>query len=378
MPEWDGGLRFQGRQARPIALDAELACDRGQLLALVGPSGSGKTTVLRCIAGLHRPLHGSVSCGDQHWYDSARAVHVPPQSRRVGMLFQHYALFPHLSAQDNVAAALSHLPHRERATRARDWLARVHLEGMEKRRPATLSGGQQQRVALARALAREPLALLLDEPFSAVDQVTRRKLVRELAQMRADLRMPIVLVTHDLTEARMLADVMCIIHHGKTLQSAPPEEMLTRPANVQVARQVDIRNLFEGRVAGHDIQTGTTWLEWRGRRLEARHRPGLAIGAPVAWMIPTENVVLHRRDRPSRGDHENPVSGTLSECLFLGETLHAVLQPDGGGYDGITFSVPAHVARRNGLATGVAATISLLKEAIHLMPPESDTSARLS
>ena len=369
MPDVASGLRFEARQAKPIALDAQLACAPGELLALVGPSGSGKTTLLRCIAGLHNPAQGSISCNGLAWYDSAGGVHVPPQERRVGMLFQHYALFPHLNARENVAAALSHLPYREQDAKAREWLARVHLDGLEERRPATLSGGQQQRVALARALAREPLALLLDEPFSAVDQVTRRKLVRELAQMRTDLRMPIVLVTHDLTEARMLADAMCIIHHGTTLQSGSPEEILNRPASVQVARQIDMRNLFAARVTAHDAASATTWIEWRGLRLEARYRPDFNVGTEVAWLVPNEMVVLHRRDRPSRGDHENPVAGTIAECLALGENTQAVLHTNADG-EGITFSVPTHVARRNGLAVGAAATVSLLKEAIHLMASE--------
>jgi len=363
------GLRFAARQVAPIPLAAELACDPGELLALVGPSGSGKTTILRCIAGLHRPAEGTISCNGSIWYDASRRLCVPPQRRRVGMLFQHYALFPHLSALDNVAAALTDLNRGEQQQKARDWLARVHLEGLEERRPTELSGGQQQRVALARALAREPRALLLDEPFSAVDQVTRRKLVRELAQLRADLRMPIILVTHDLNEARMLADAICILHHGRTLQRGTPDDVLTRPASVEVARQIDVRNLFRGRVLEHDAARATTWIAWQEKRLEARYAPAFAVGSPIAWMIPSENVVLHRRDRPSRGEHENPVAGTLTECLALGENTQAVLRAEGSN-DGIAFSVPTHVAHRNGLRVGVPAAVSLLRDAIHLMPGE--------
>ncbi|MEF8730416.1 MAG: ATP-binding cassette domain-containing protein [Candidatus Accumulibacter meliphilus] len=216
-------------QSAPIPLAADIACDSGELLALVGPSGSGKSTILRCLAGLHRPSGGSVRCGDETWFDASRGVDVSPQQRRVGFVFQHYALFPHLSALANVMVALQHLPTRERAAQARHWLARSKLEGLETRRPAELSGGQQQRVAIARALAREPQVLLLDEPFSALDQVTRRKLLRQLIELRRSLAIPIILVTHDLEEAALLADSMTVLHHGHTLQTAAPDELLARP-----------------------------------------------------------------------------------------------------------------------------------------------------
>ena len=190
----------------PIPLDASFACESGELLALTGPSGSGKSTLLRCIAGLERGARGRIACGDAVWLDSERGLNLVPQQRSVGIVFQQYALFPHLTALRNVEAALGHRPRATRASRARELLASVHLSGLEDRRPSQLSGGQQQRVAMARALARDPQVLLLDEPFAAVDRVTRQKLYRELAELRRTLAMPIVLVTHDLDEAAMLAD----------------------------------------------------------------------------------------------------------------------------------------------------------------------------
>jgi molybdate transport system ATP-binding protein len=155
-------------------------------------------------------------------------------------VFQSYALFPHMTALGNVVAALGHLPADERLERARDLLTLVHLKGFEQRRPAALSGGQQQRVAVARALAREPAVLLLDEPFSAVDRPTRRKLHRELAELRQSVRIPIVLVTHDVDEAAALADRLCVIDHGETLQTGRPAELLAAPANRRVAVALDL------------------------------------------------------------------------------------------------------------------------------------------
>ena len=366
------GLSVVLRQSAPIGLNCSFDCAPGELLALVGPSGSGKTTVLRAIAGLHRPQQGRISCGADLWLDSAEDLALPPQSRRVGMVFQSYSLLPHLSAQDNVALALWRLPRQERLGLAREWLARLHLAGLEHRRPAQLSGGQQQRVALARALVRAmgegsaSAVLLLDEPFSAVDQVTRRKLQQELARLRRELVIPIVLVTHDLDEARMLADSMVLLHHGVSLQSGEPERILMRPANAAVARLVGLGNLFEGRM-GEPNANGMSCLEWQGHRLEVAENPGYAPGEKVVWAVPAEGILLHRRDRPSRGEAENPVSGLVEDCIVLGPLTHIALRPEGGGRP-LSFSLPTHVAQRNEIKTGAAARVSLLATAIHLMP----------
>lgn len=239
MPE-GGGLSVLLRQAGPIPLAVEFACGEGEMLALIGPSGAGKTTVLRAIAGLHRPQSGHVQCGHEVWLDTATGVDLPPYRRRAGMVFQSYALFPHLTALANVTVALGHRPRGERKARARKLLHLVNIAGLEERKPAALSGGQQQRVAVARALAREPAVLLLDEPFSAVDRHQRRRLQRELQDLRAQLKIPILLVTHDLDEAAALADRLCVIDRGETLQTGRPAELLTAPANDRVRNALDL------------------------------------------------------------------------------------------------------------------------------------------
>lgn len=363
-----GGLQVSLRQEAPIPLDAGFDCAPGEVLALVGPSGAGKSTILRTIAGNYRPSHGSVRVNGETWLDSATGIHRPPHRRAVGMVFQSYALFPHMSALGNVMAALGAIAADERAGRARGLLELVHLSGLEDRRPAQLSGGQQQRVAVARALAREPAVLLLDEPFSAVDKSTRQRLYREIAELRTTLAMPVVLVTHDLDEAVMLADRLAVLHRGRTVQIGTPGEVTTRPVSAEVARLVDLRNLFEAVVAGHDPDRGRTVVDWNGLRIEAAGRVAATVGQRVSWVVPDGFVVLHRRDRPSHGERENPVPGSVEAMLVIGQAAHLTVRPDNDPDRPIHFSVPLHVARRNGIQPGVAATVSLLAEGVHLMP----------
>jgi molybdate transport system ATP-binding protein len=177
--------------------------------------------------------------------------------------------------------------------------------------------------------------------------------------------MPVVLVTHDLEEATMLADRLAVLHRGRILQTGTPEEVTTRPASPEVARLIDMRNVFEATVLGHEADR--TWLDWAGTRLEAATRPDLAPGVRVPWAIPDGFVILHRRDRPSRGEHENPVRGTIGSMLVIGQTAHLTLRPDADPRLPIHFSVPRHVAARNGIAPGIAAAVSFLAAGIHVM-----------
>ena len=351
-------------------LDVAFECGAGELLALVGPSGSGKTTVLRCIAGLASPPEGEVTCNGETWLDARDGAVASPQQRRVGLVFQHYALFPHLDALANVACAMTHRPRRERAEWARTLLARVNMEGLEARRPADLSGGQRQRVALARALARDPQVLLLDEPFSAVDQLTRRRLRLELAQLRREIRIPMVLVTHDLDEAQLLGDRLSVLHHGRTLQTGRMQDVIRHPASALVARLIDHRNVFSGVVSRHDEPAGKTWLAWAGSEIECQLATRFAPGDRVNWLVPESYVVMHRRERPSRGEHENPVRGIARDVVILGGDARVTLDIEGAGAP-LSFEVSAHVAARNRVTAGAEISVSLLANGIHVMPASS-------
>ena len=362
------GLSIRLAQELPIPLDVAFACRPGELLALVGPSGSGKSTILRSIAGLYRPKTARVACGGEVWADSEDRRFVPTRDRRIGLVAQSYALFPHLTARENVMAAIRDRRREASQVRSDELLALVNLKGLEHRRPAELSGGQQQRVAVARALARQPQVLLLDEPFSAVDKMTRARLYEELASIRSRLAMPIVLVTHDLDEALMLADTLCLLHRGSVLQTGNPLDVLDRPATVEAARLVGQRNIFPGRVVAHEPLRGITRVNWRGHPLDVRHQPAWSPGGEIAWLIPPSKVILHRRDRPSRGEAENPVRGTIESFVALGDTMIATVKLDGAETRALTLRLPRHVAERNRLGLGAKVGLSLIADAIHLMP----------
>lgn len=370
------GVKLKFFQHQPIPLDVEIECSAGELLALVGPSGSGKSTILRTIAGLHQPESGFIHCEDEVWLDRVQGINIPTQKRHIGFVFQDYALFPHLTAQQNITTALGHLGPGLRVAKARELLEQVNLKGLEDRLPDNLSGGQRQRVALARALAREPKILLLDEPFSAVDQITRRKLQQELAILRRTIQIPILLVTHDLDEAAMLADRLYVLHRGQTLQNGRPVEVLQNPCNALVARLMGHSNIFSAIVEGHYPEQGISRISWRGLSLELALDETFAVGSLVDWVIHPAHIVMHRRDRPSHGERENPVHGIVKQFLELGETSFVSLELKGDDTAFLSFTVSSHSARRNNLGVGAQASVSLLAEGIHLMPQGDGKHAR--
>lgn len=364
-----GRLDVRLRQRAPIPLDVELDCGPGELVALVGPSGSGKTSVLRAIAGLLVPVEGRVTVAGETWHASAEGIHLPPQRRSVGLVFQDYALFPHLSALETVAIAVRAATEAEKRTRARALLERVNLEGLEGRRPAELSGGQRQRVALARALAREPRVLLLDEPFSAVDQVTRERLKRELVELRRSLNIPILLVTHDIEEAVTLADRIAVLHRGQLMMTGTPEQVRLRPSSPLVARLMGQTNLLEGVLVAAAEGGAPGRLSWHGLTLEVARTGPFASGARVAWLAPADHVLLHRRARPVGATMLNPVRGTVVGLVTLGERTAVTLHVPGEPAAVLNFSVATRTVRNGDIGKGMEATVSLLPEGIHLMPP---------
>lgn len=346
---------------RPIPLDIRLRVAPGELLALVGPSGSGKSTILRCIAGLHRPESGFIRSGDEPWLDTDTGRMYRPQQRRVGMVFQDYLLFPHLTARQNLTLAMDDGTKNQCRQRADSLLEKVRLGGLADRYPAQLSGGQQQRVAVARALARDPSVLLLDEPFSAVDRSTRERLQRELAVLRRSIDIPMLLVTHDLEEARAMADRICVVQAGCGLQDAAPETLFRQPSSARVARLLGGYNIFHGMRDGPADAPELHWGSVRLRPGEAwRNQPP----GPVDWFIPESDIVLQRADGPAGKDSENRVQGCIEECVPLG-TRTSLRVASAEARATLSLDVPSHRARRQELAVGDTVSLRLLPEGIH-------------
>jgi len=224
---------------RPFELDIELSVG-AETVALVGPSGAGKTTVLRAIAGLRRPDRGRITLGECAWFDASAKIDLAPEQRSVGLVFQEYALFPHLSVRANVAFGGT--------SRVDELLERFGIARLAGEKPATLSGGERQRVALARALARNPSVLLLDEPLSALDAHTRAAVRDELQDLLGELALPSLIVTHDFGDAAALADRIGVVIDGRLRQLGTAAELVARPADAFVVS-----------LTGGNLLTGTAF-----------------------------------------------------------------------------------------------------------------------
>ena len=357
-----------------FTLDVEWSAGDG-VAALFGPSGAGKTLTLQCLAGLVRPDAGRIVVDGQVLFDSVAGIDVRPQRRRVGYVFQGYALFPHLTVRGNVGFGL-----RDRAERRRredEVMARLGIEAFAERFPRELSGGQRQRVALGRALATDPALLLLDEPLSALDLPLRQALRDELRSVLTDWGIAAVLVTHDLTEAYRLGDRIVVYEEGRVIQAAPRAELLWQPSSRSVARIMGIRNLVQGvtlKATADRIQ-----LRWRGQVLEAVNSPTRsylpAPDSPLSFFIRPEYVRLIRKDRAGvdGAHHMNLMSGTVVREVDLGTSWTLFLRldepgtPAQGDYD-LELEVPRLVYEILEIDRDRHWQFSLHRGAIHVLP----------
>jgi putative spermidine/putrescine transport system ATP-binding protein len=311
-------VRVGKRYGPVVAVDAvDLRVAEGELVTILGPSGSGKTTVLTMIAGLVDPTSGRIDIGGRD------VTRLPAAKRNVGLVFQSYALFPHMSVEGNIAFPLTvrRLSRSEIERRVEEALRLVRLSGFGRRRPSQLSGGQQQRVALARAFVFEPEILLLDEPLGALDRKLREEVQIELRRLQRSLGITTVLVTHDQEEALSLSDRILVLDEGRVQQIGTPEEVYGRPVNRFVADFLGTANLFEGRLGRTN---GSAEIRLGEGNAVACPEPGLAEGSEVAAIVRPERIGI----LPADAGHGLPA--VVGDVIYLGQAVRYHLETDAG------------------------------------------------
>jgi iron(III) transport system ATP-binding protein len=311
---------FRDGRAQVIACDSiSFEVPVGKFFTLLGPSGCGKTTTLRSIAGLERPDDGQIELDGAVVYSSQRGIFVPPNRRDVGMVFQSYAIWPHMSVFDNVAfplqVARARVARSKIRDRVRQVLATVRLDGLEHRPATRLSGGQQQRLALARALVREPKLLLLDEPMSNLDARLREQMRLELRGLQRQLGITTIYVTHDQVEALAMSNVVAVMHEGRIIQLGTPREIYERPVNRFVSDFIGSTNLVPGRIAGA-VGNELYRVETAGGPLTCAVPRGAASGHEVIVSVRPEDVSICEQQAPA-GAWE----ATVEQVIFLGECV---------------------------------------------------------
>jgi molybdate transport system ATP-binding protein len=325
-----------------LRLDVRLTVERGECLALAGPSGAGKTSILRVAAGLLHPSDGRVEANGETWLDTERGVDVPTERRRCGYVFQHYALFPHLSAWQNVAYALDGTARSERRSRAVELLGRFGLAELADARPHTMSGGERQRVAVARALARDPEVLLLDEPLSALDARTRAAAARELAAVLRESEAPALLVTHDFAEAAQLGDRVGIVDAGRIVQEGTASELAGAPRSAFVADFTGAV-VLTGVVRG--ASGGLTRVELDGGGTITSTDPGE--GTVAVSVYPWE-IAIEPASEAAHGSTQNRVSAEVLSVTAVGNRVRLGL----AGPQPFVAEITLDSAERLGLRAG--------------------------
>ncbi len=310
--------------------DASFALEAGTFFTLLGPSGCGKTTTLRCIAGLETPDEGVIAVDDRRLFDAKARINVPVEERAIGMVFQSYAIWPHMTVAENVAFPLTVAKKRgkraEIAAAVRRALAVVDLDGFQERSATRLSGGQQQRVALARAIVHEPGLLLLDEPLSNLDAQLRDDMRGELKRLQSKIGITTVYVTHDQSEALALSDRIAVIERGRIIQIGSPQDIYFRPANPFVARFVGATNLLPGRMLA--MAEGRGEVEVLGGR-QIRCVVPQQIDDPAAVSVSIRPESIRLAAQASTTDGENCLAGQVSGVTFLGATRRVDVMSDG-------------------------------------------------
>ena len=333
-------------------LEVAMTVAPGEVLGVLGPNGAGKTTLLRVLAGLAAATEGAVRLGDTVLDDPAMGVFVPAEHRPVGLVFQNYRLFPHLSVRDNVAfAARARGTGRADARRHADrFLRQLGLVSLATHKPAELSGGQAQRVALARTMAADPAMLLLDEPLSALDARTRLEIRTELRRHLEDFGGPVLLVTHDPLEAMVMTDRLLVIEDGRVVQQGTPAQVARRPATQYVARLLGL-NFYRGTLASTD---GTVHLAAGGTLVATPPGSTPRVNTMVLVAVRPSAISVHT-ERPGHGSPRNVWAGTITGLEMLADRVRAQVDGRPSALVDLTPAAVADLGLRPGLSVWLSA-----------------------
>lgn len=293
----------------------------GSLYTFLGPSGCGKTTTLRCVAGLERPERGKISIDEKPVFASGERVYVPTNKRPIGMVFQSYAIWPHMTVFENVAYPLTiqRRPKSEIRQRVGDVLKIVGLHGLEDRPAPKLSGGQQQRVAFARALVNQPKVMLLDEPLSNLDAKLREQMRFEIKALQRRVNITTIYVTHDQSEALAISDQIAVMHGGRLIEVGSPHELYSRPKRKFTATFLGLTNLIEGKVIELGGDSQPCRIETKKGIFSFVPSTRLERNQAVVISIRPEHIQVHKQ-KPA--GLENLLAGTVKDAIFMGDAYH--------------------------------------------------------
>ncbi len=357
------------KRVKGFTLDVEWETGN-EVAVLLGGSGAGKSMTLQLIAGLMEPDAGFIRSNGNIFFDKSSGINISPQQRSLGYVFQDRNLFPHMTVRENIAYGLKKKSREERDTRVDDMIRQFRLEGLENMPPSEISGGQKQRVALARALIEKPKALLLDEPFTALDSPLRIEMRKLLQEVRNEFNIPVVLVTHDFEDAYLLGNRILVYIDGRLEQVGERDDIFLKPRSIRVAQLLGLKNLFRAKITRKDEHLRRLILEVGGLQFSISADSGkgpVEVGMEVDLYVRPDEIMILREGKP--------VKDSLKRNIFEGEMLEIF---DKGRYHLVTFqskagkipfeiSLPNYTFRNLNLSVGKMISIALREESLWVM-----------
>ena len=357
------------KRVKGFTLDVEWEIGN-EVAVLFGSSGAGKSMTLQLIAGLMEPDAGFIRSNGTIFFDKSSGINISPQQRSLGYVFQDRNLFPHMTVRENIAYGLKGKSREERDTRIDDMIRQFRLEGLETMPPSEISGGQKQRVALARALIERPKALLLDEPFTALDSHLRFEMRKLLQEVRNEFDIPIVLVTHDFEDAYLLGNHILVYIGGRLEQVGERDDIFLKPKSIRVAQFLGLKNLFRAKIMRRDERLHRLILEVQGLQFSISADSGrgpVEVGKDVNLYVRPDEIMIIREGKPVKDSlKKNIFDGKIVDITDK-ESHHLIYFQTAGGGIPFEISIPNYTFRNLNLSIGKMVSIALRDESLWVM-----------